>query len=962
MKISNWFKPKWKHQNPSVRLNEIKALDLTNTKIFASIVLEDDEIEVRRAALDKLADIDELETLAKQVNDSNLKSEIQKKLENLALRQLKKSQDAQEIARLFRHISKSKSYEDLGKSAQSAQTREKAIAKISSEAILTEIALKETESSLALQAAQKVSKEEYWRKLRKLSKSQQVRQWADAKIGEIEKSKEEAKLKDIATKKKETLEAAVKEFAEKKIHQIGDEIKTVAQAVKNLSKEFPHLDLNALIASITTYEDKFNDEHLKRLKEQEFISELNTAKENVNRWLIESQSSLSLKSLSAEDIERFKNEVNGLIPDSLLDQMKDEYSKLESFVTKAQRQLDFQSNKEMAEAEIRQRQSDIATQMESLSQQVNNPSIERELSALEHQWEKMANKFGDPTSEIIQLYKKSLQSIKEKIQSLTDAEQEDFDERTSKLNGLIDEIKNLGADEPIEKIEETIRQCHHQWKEFAGERKERFLSLWKDFKDACSRFDEALQWKEWYAQKEKERLVEEIQELEKSDLSGQELFNQLRTLQDAWKKAGNIPAEVHHELWNTFKTSNDAIMQRCQEFFEEKKVLREQNLEAKRILCSELKELTTEIENWNEVSDNVRALQERWKEIGPVPKEFNDSIWEEYRSLCDNFFAKRREFLKIEEGHREENLVKKIALCEEAESHSESEDWKRTSKVIRELQEKWKLIGPVPKPQSESIWQRFRQACDQFFDRRRAHYDELDKTRQVNFEQKVAICEELEKIPLDQINDETLQRVEELKNSWKKIGHVKKEDSDAIWDRFCHSIDNITEAQAGNDPQIQEKIQSGIEAKEAIIREAEQLANSNDWSTTSSRLQELQQEWKDIGRVGTRDPILWQKFRGICDDFFARRRDQYEIMEQARLNNLREKMILVEQAEKLAQGEHTDEARREVKMMRQRWKEIGYVPKRKAQEIHDRFNQACNSLFKDPEGDVPHQGDSEEEE
>ena len=949
MKISNWFKPKWKNSNPAIRLAEIKSLDDTNQGIFVSVVKEDEDIEVRKVALERIHDLNELKDLLPSLNENSLSQIIKKKLELLALRQLRKSKEDNES--LWEFIQKAKSFEELARNSKSADIRLKAISHIKNESTLTDLICREKSYDVAKSVIEKITKEKHWRKIKKYSSINKIRSAVSEKINVVEEQIKQKKHNELGTSKKETLLKGIKELADKNILDIADQIETLEKASAKLKADFPEVNTSELDQKLTQYKTDFSKAQKEAEEKEAASSAFQSIIEKVNGVIQTAEEQLNLKTVSKDLIDKWKSEFDEFEKSEFKEKLNSYKDSFSNLLQRAERKIKFQEDQEQKIEEIREHQKDLADQISLLVDKELTSELYYQVDSIKKNWDKILTKSGEPEESVLNQFNSAYESLNKVRSEREKSEKEEFESKSDLLNAIIETINKLEVDSTIEVIEKNIRDAHHQWKDVVGENKTRFIGLWKDFKEACSKFDEALQWKEWYAQKEKTRLVEEIQLLDKSELAGKELFDKLKELQDAWKKAGNVPSEVHQELWGAFKEANDSIMTRCQEYFDEMQEERVANLKQKEELCEELAAATAEVENWNYATKQVKEFQTRWKSIGAVPKEDNNKIWEKYRAICDDFFGRRREFLKIEEGNRSVNLEQKNALCEEVENIKESLDWSKTSRTIRDLQAKWKKIGPVPKADSDVIWKRFREACDFFYDARRVHFEELDKEKADNLAAKEAICAELEAFNFDELNDEIKSKVEELQAKWTTIGHVKKEISDQIWDRFCKSIDLYTENLAKQDPELQEEINKGIETKESIIKEAAVIVETNDWAEVSKKLQEFQKEWKAVGRVGLKDSELWTDFRAICDEFFERRRDQYEILEQARINNLEEKMLLIDQAENLAAGEHTDEARREIKMIRQNWKEIGHVPKQKANQIHDRFNKACNSLFQNKDED-----------
>ena len=199
-------------------------------------------------------------------------------------------------------------------------------------------------------------------------------------------------------------------------------------------------------------------------------------------------------------------------------------------------------------------------------------------------------------------------------------------------------------------------------------------------------------------------------------------FHQLQKLHQEFRDTGPVAKELRDEIWNRFKTASTNVNRRHQQHFEELKESEQRNLDAKTVICEiveaiDYNELTT-FAAWEEKTQEVIALQAKWKTIGFAPQKMNVKIFERFRTTCDDFFKKKGEFYKsIKEGLTE-NLEKKKALCEKAEALKDSTDWKETADALTKIQKEWKTIGPVPKKYSETIWKRFIGACDYFFEQK----------------------------------------------------------------------------------------------------------------------------------------------------------------------------------------------------------------------------------------------------
>jgi hypothetical protein len=236
-------------------------------------------------------------------------------------------------------------------------------------------------------------------------------------------------------------------------------------------------------------------------------------------------------------------------------------------------------------------------------------------------------------------------------------------------------------------------------------------------------------WRRWAnvaAQQEIIARVEAI--LAANDLT--EGVRQLGRLQDEWAAVASATPEKSQALWERFRTARNELRRRCDAYLAE-------NLEKKRALCARVAAVG-ESTSWNETAALIKEVQAEWKAVGPVPGKHAQALWQQLREPCDRFFARRKAHFEQLDGERREVRQRKLALCERAESLADSTDWDATAAVLKQLQVEWKTSGPLPRPQSEVLWQRFRAACDRFFDRR-SRREEI--AREAVLERGRALCD-----------------------------------------------------------------------------------------------------------------------------------------------------------------------------------------------------------------------------
>jgi len=297
-----------------------------------------------------------------------------------------------------------------------------------------------------------------------------------------------------------------------------------------------------------------------------------------------------------------------------------------------------------------------------------------------------------------------------------------------------------------------------------------------------------------------------------------------------------------------------------------------ENLAKKEQLCVKAEEISLS-NDFKKAAADLKALQQEWKSIGAVPKDKQDEILKRFNAAIDKFYERQRNYYDEQEIVRWENLKLKEKLVEKAEQLSTSTDWKKTSEELKKLQEEWKTIGPVPKDKSDDIWKKFRQALDTFYERQKAHFNQMDSSKQENLEKKELLCQKAELLSDSTDWKETSAELEKLQKEWKTIGPVPPEKSDEVWKRFRTALDKFYNNMRAHYSNLDKERQENLKKKEELCKRAEALCNSNEWDITAEELKRLQQEWKLIGPVPKKQSDAnWARIRKAMDTFFERRR------------------------------------------------------------------------------------------
>ncbi len=261
-------------------------------------------------------------------------------------------------------------------------------------------------------------------------------------------------------------------------------------------------------------------------------------------------------------------------------------------------------------------------------------------------------------------------------------------------------------------------------------------------------------------------------------------FKDLQKLHTQWREIGPVPADKKDELWERFKQATAKINKKHQDYFEDLKKEQANNLKAKTLLCEKVDEILglehTSPKQWEDSSNEIIELQRLWKLIGFAPKKENNKIYAHFRKSCDTFFDNKRQFYSKNKEAEETNLQLKTELCLQAESMQDSTEWRKTTDLYIELQKKWKTIGQVPRKHKDEIWNRFRKACNAFFNKKSAHFATRDDAQENNLELKLKLIEKVKNFQLTEDNLADFKTLNEIQNKWTEIGHVPLKNKDEI--------------------------------------------------------------------------------------------------------------------------------------------------------------------------------------
>lgn len=412
--------------------------------------------------------------------------------------------------------------------------------------------------------------------------------------------------------------------------------------------------------------------------------------------------------------------------------------------------------------------------------------------------------FMPKTDELEGEFKSIMGDIKSKRSQLAaDLEKQKEENLTIKLS-IIDKLKELvESPEDTNKSYNEFKKLQQQWNEIKLVPQAKANELWKSYQHYVEKFYDILklnnEFRDYDFKKNLEikiRLCESAEKLaEEEDVVS--AFHQLQKLHQEFRDTGPVAKELRDEIWNRFKAASTAVNRRHQQHFEELKESEQQNLDQKTVICEIVEGIDYNVLKtfaaWEEQTQEIIALQAKWKTIGFAPQKMNVKIFERFRKACDEFFKKKGDFFKSLKAGMNENLEKKKELCEKAEALKESTDWKETSEILTKLQKEWKTIGPVQKKYSDAVWQRFISACDYFFEQKNKATSSQRSVEVDNLKKKKSIIEQLVAIDDSMETEEAEQLVRELMKEWGTIGHVPFKEKDKIYKQYHTAIDQLFE-------------------------------------------------------------------------------------------------------------------------------------------------------------------------
>ena len=406
-----------------------------------------------------------------------------------------------------------------------------------------------------------------------------------------------------------------------------------------------------------------------------------------------------------------------------------------------------------------------------------------------------------------------------------------------------------------------------------------FKAIYSDYKRERAEYMSRLEAEREESLKKKKAIIEELKALVEGQEDVSSQFTAFRELQNRWREAGPVPVQSYRDI-------NDTYQYYVEKFYDMVKINRDlrdldfkKNLEAKEAFCAAAEKLA-ENENVVNAFHELQKLHEQWKEYGPVAKEKREEIWDRFKAATSVINKKYQAHFEGLKAQQEENLEKKKVLCEKLEEIAEREikntaDWNQLSKEIESLQAEWRTIGFATKKENQKIYDRFRAACDKFFERKREHYTTIKDSMTANLEKKQAIIEQAEALKSSTEWKKTADQLIALQKQWKEIGAVPRKKSEQLWKRFRAACDEFfanRDANSGGENDYY----GNLKSKKRLIEEVRAYQCSEDDAANAAQMRSFNEKWQAIGHVPFKEKDK------INDEFKAAMHEKFPLFAKQR--------------------------------------------------------------------------------
>ena len=751
--------PRWKHADPAVRAAAVYELGPEDAEALRALAREDADARVRRAAVNRIDELPVLADVARTDPDEEVRADAIRGLAGLAaeadeapraveavrhLLSLGRTREIVVVARENRDpairaavielIDEGKALGSISRHAADAQTRLRALARVADPAELLNVALKSEHTDTAVAALERIETAEALSLVARGARNKVAGRRAKTKVRQLEEAAQPQAAPAVRMSAEDAQRARQLLHRAESVVAIADPDEA-ARALADVRLEWAELGADVEIETALGQQFESASEAAREAiaeRQQERAADEERARaiaqEQADRLAIVREIEELTGEGAADRIAELRVQWDALPP------MPSEYAaSLNRRFQDASRAFEDRERRRLLAAAAAGRLETLATELEQL---VASGQSAEEIIA---RWRGL-RRDADVLREHAAANPSAAERLERAVASLEEKEHEhqhvrDRQEQDNlrRLQQLCRQLETLAAGEQI-----TLKAGDRALRDIRTALEQRVpLPSKKDRQELHARLEHARaiiaprvqelrdadEWQRWANLQVQEELCREMETL-KTEENPDTASRRMRELQGRWKEVALAPRTQGEAMWRRFKAAQDEIFNRTAAHFAAQNAERSANLVKKQALVERAEALAPS-SDWVKTAAQMQALQAEWKTIGPVSRGQEKAIWERFRSACDRFFTRRQEDLKRRKDDWASNLARKEALCAQAEALAESTDWNAASATLKKLQAEWKTIGPVRKAKSEVVWQRFREACDHFFERYK-HRDSLE--------------------------------------------------------------------------------------------------------------------------------------------------------------------------------------------------------------------------------------------
>ena len=372
--------------------------------------------------------------------------------------------------------------------------------------------------------------------------------------------------------------------------------------------------------------------------------------------------------------------------------------------------------------------------------------------------------------------------------------------------------------------------------------------------------------------KKKLEIIDKIKAMATSPDEANKSFQAFKSLQQQWKEIKAVPPQNASELWRNYQLYVEQFYDLLNLNREAREYDFKKNLELKTKLCETAENLANE-EDVISAFHQLQELHQQYREIGPVAKELREEIWARFKAASTVINKRHQQHFETLRQEEEENLTKKTALCEKvedivAQEYKTAGEWEKHTKEIIAIQAEWKTIGFAPQKMNVKIFERFRSACDQFFQNKAEFFKQMKQRFAENAEKKKELVEKAQALADSTDWKSTSDKLIALQKEWKTIGMVPRKQGDRLWNDFITACNTFFEARNKANASTKNIEYENLDNKRAIIAQLKELAEKPD-ENTKEKVQELVDEYSKIGHVPYKEKDnVYQEYHDILDKLY----------------------------------------------------------------------------------------------